>query len=102
MMDGCAGTPRGAGQSQPGQDWEVKARLSPGQAFPFPSWRRSQSARPSARVPVSCCPGAAVVAFARVTWFARPERHHQEPHPLWSGLAPEAPALTPSMWVPAP
>ena len=36
MMDGCAGTPRGAGQSQPGQDWEVKARLSHWVAFPTP------------------------------------------------------------------
>ena len=36
MMDGCARTPRGAGQSQPGQDWGVKTHLSPWAAFPIP------------------------------------------------------------------
>ena len=87
MMDGCAGTPRGAGQSQPGQDWEVKARLSHWVAFPTPSWGPSLSARPSARAPVSCCPGAAVVAFACVTWMAGPGSQHQEPRPtlVWPG-----------------
>lgn len=31
-----------------------------------------------------------------------PGSHHQEPHPLWAGLAPEALARTSAVWMPAP